>query len=114
MKYRKSIIYSILAAVFILVAILLTGSVIYDSYLNNGETLSLGKGIIKYIIAGIAVIIIVLIILFLRIRSTPPKTLNGSANDVKINFKEYDINIKSEVVDLNEVKRINSKNVDSD
>nr|MCR5646959.1 hypothetical protein [Acholeplasmatales bacterium] len=105
MKYRKSIIYGILAAIFMLVAILLVVSLIYYSYQNGGETISLAKGPIKYILVGFSVLTVILIIIFLIIRLTPAKVLSGSALDVKIDFDEYDKGIHSEIIDKNEVKR---------
>ena len=105
MKYRKSIIYGILAAIFMLVAILLVVSLIYYSYQNGGETISLAKGPIKYILVGFSVLTVILIIIFLIVRLTPAKVLSGSALDVKIDFDEYDKGIHSEIIDKNEAKR---------
>ena len=58
MKYRKSIIYAILAAVFILVAILFIVSLAYYSHVNNGATISLAKGPLKYILLFLTLFIL--------------------------------------------------------
>ena len=105
MKYRKSIFYSILIVIFILIVTLLTISIILYSLNNNGNAVPLTNDTFRAFLVISCIVLVILIILFVIVRSKPASVLRGTAKDVDIHFEEYDINAKAETVDKLEAKR---------
>ena len=109
MKNRRSILYVVLVVLFLVIATLLTISLLLDFNNNSGIQLSLGKGNVKFIILGLLIILGILIVLFVILRFIPPKVLNGKAKDVGIDFDEYNKDVIAKVIDNREINRMEKK-----